>query len=120
MQQRRASTGSGASGATDLCPRRDELASLTGSYEADQGGALLTLQVTLVGDALHVERTFREPTMDDHVRRYVLQAEASEALTVHGDAALRGTREGVLLWEQDSGVEGIPTGWWSLYRRVRP
>lgn len=95
-----------------------EISTIAGTYEADQGGAMLTLIVRVEGDVIQVQRTFREPTMDERTRGYELTVDASQALSE--DAALRRTVEGVLLWERASSVEGIPDDWWSLYRRVTP
>lgn len=97
-----------------------DLSTLAGTYEAEQGGAMLSLVVRVEGDVIHVERTFREPTMDDSVHAYTLRIDAAQALSETDDAALRRTAEGILLWERASGVEGIPSDWWSHYRRVSP
>lgn len=97
-----------------------ELSTIAGSYDAEQGGAMLIVHVRVEGDVIHIERTFREPTMDDSVHAYALRIDAAQALSETDDAALRRTTDGVLLWERTSGVEGIPSNWWSHYRRVSP
>lgn len=102
----------------DLPQAPVDIRTIARTYQAEQGGARLSLVVRVEGDVIHLERTSREPTVNDLVRSYALEVDASQALSE--DAALRRTAEGVLLWERASNVEGIPADWWSLYRRVTP
>lgn len=89
-----------------------------GQYSTEQGGSILTLNVHLNNNLLEAERRYEEPEMDTMTRTYQFSATSEEgAVAEKQDAFLKQTRAGVLLWEKDSGVEGIPDSYWIHYIR---
>ncbi|WP_097459883.1 hypothetical protein [Mangrovitalea sediminis] len=107
---------------TDIQQRSDfpAASAFTGKhYQAEMGGATLTLSIERDGRSLRVQRTYQEAGMAAAKRTY-------EAVCRQGDlldgTSLKGmlVRGGLLVLETHSGVEGIPGDLWVLYHPTAP
>jgi hypothetical protein len=89
-----------------------------GNYRSEQGGAVLSLTVRQRDTVLEVERVFREPGSGSVTKRYEFRTITPEgAVSSRDKAFLKRTRAGLLLLEEQSGVESIPASYWVLYGR---
>jgi hypothetical protein len=110
---------------TDLVELNDlrpaELPSpLEGTYQAEQGGAMATVSITLqTDDRWIVMRTYEEPELEAEVKEYVAERDGAALVGIDGDLAIQGTEEGLLVLELSSGSESIPAAYWVHYIRLQ-
>jgi len=91
--------------------------SLGKSYSADLGGASLNLKIEGVGSNTVITRSFQEPGAPAHNREYKSLCISGETLSApHLVGKI--INEGLLLLEQKSNVDGIPTEIWVFYSKV--
>lgn len=90
---------------------------IDGRYTAEQGGAELALIVTQNGNQWAIERTYSEPELVAEVRTY--QAKMQEGMLVSSgeDLFAKGTSDGLLVLELQSGLDSIPASYWTHYLR---
>ncbi|MEL7450157.1 MAG: hypothetical protein AAFN78_13165 [Pseudomonadota bacterium] len=92
--------------------------SLPGQYRSEQGGSVLFLTVRSqsTGEWI-VERTYSEPKFADASARYAVRRTRFGLADADSQFLLQITREGLLAFEQDSGVDSIPASYWIHYTR---
>jgi hypothetical protein len=95
-----------------------DIGGIVGSYRSEQGGAMLSLTVRRRDTMLEVERVFQEPGTTAVTKRYEFRTTTPEgAVSSQDKAFLKQTRTGLLLLEEQSGVESIPASYWVQYER---
>lgn len=94
---------------------------LPGRYSSEQGGSVLFLTVTPQkgdrADTWVVERVYTEPATENISRRYVVHKTEFGLASKTGDLIVRQTREGLIAFEKDSGLDTIPADYWIYYRK---
>jgi len=86
---------------------------LSKSYSAEAGGAVLELSLELYAEYLTIIRAFNEPGQDVNLKTYVI-CNSEEELS-SDELHIRVVDNGVLMFEAEPGVDGIPDDLWILY-----
>jgi len=92
-------------------------ASLGKSYSAELGGASISLIIKGGSSHTTITRTFQEPGVPAHSREYKSVCIFGGTLNAP-DLVGKIINEGLLLLEQESNVDGIPTELWVFYSKV--
>lgn len=83
---------------------------------AETGGAELSLSISPAGDgSWQVERAYLEPGFDEQTRSYTLKASGNGLISTRENARILGTRDGLLVLEQDADNSFIPPDFWIYY-----
>lgn len=91
---------------------------LTGNYSTDIGGAILSLSIKLSSsNKFVVQRKYQEPG------EQVFESTYSSGCVINGyvyaeNLTVKVVKEGILVLESKSNVDGIPMDLWILYNRV--
>lgn len=89
---------------------------LPGRYESEQGGSLLYLIITLKDKGSWiVERVYTEPSMQPVSKKYTIHKTDSGLADKKGHLILQKTREGLIVFEGNSGLDTIPDDYWVHY-----
>lgn len=107
---------------TDVIPLAELLGSatpipLTGTYQCEQGGATAEVHLETNAKGRRLTREFAEPGTAAQVRRYDnLRSQANGMWLSGKDLEIVGTKQGILVLEKDSQVDGIPAELWIEYQ----
>ncbi|MEM6637719.1 MAG: hypothetical protein AAF667_17715 [Pseudomonadota bacterium] len=100
--------------------RTDLPADLTGTYVAETGGALLTIQIAEgSASAFGLERRAAEPGESPDVATYRALRVAGGLSNAAGSFRVVASDEGLLVWEADPESAVVPADFWVLYRPER-
>ena len=89
----------------------------SGRFRSEQGGAVSTLTLDAKGESITATRRFQEPGAAVQAKTYTaLTSKAGGRRLSGSDVELLIGKEGVLLLEKASGVDGIPASLWIYYR----
>lgn len=94
-----------------------EKAEATGIYVSEQGGASVRIRISLVDDTLQLTRTFIEPGEEGFLKIYKEIKWHNSGLLIPSVLYGLFSKKGLLLWEVDSQVGGIPGSMWILYQK---
>lgn len=106
---------------TDVYPLKsflkDDVPKLaTGSYRSEQGGASATVKLSSSANGWTLARRFAEPGAPPQNKTYSGLTEQAAATHLQGEGVhVLSTKEGVLVLEQRSEVDGLPAALWVLY-----
>lgn len=108
---------------TDVVPLGSYLTSTVpippnGAFRSEQGGATAEVRIAPGTQGVTLTRELTEPGTKAQTKRYDgLQARANSVRLSSANLEVLGTRQGVLVLEKRSGVDGIPDSLWIEYQR---
>jgi hypothetical protein len=106
---------------TDVVPLSDFLKSaqpipVPEIFRSEQGGATAEVQLVMGASGPSLTRRFAEPGTEAQSKRYdSLSNHADRARLSGRDLEVLGLPDAILVWEQSSGVDGIPDSLWIRY-----
>ncbi|HEX3695284.1 MAG TPA: hypothetical protein VH374_07835 [Polyangia bacterium] len=90
---------------------------IPGLFEGNQGGAKASIKVISVGPKIEMTRTFKEPGAKAQAVQYRTLVSSDNGQRLSGqNLELFGVKEGAIVLEKKSGVDGIPPTLWIFYR----
>lgn len=107
---------------TDVTPLSDFMNTIqeipsSGSFSSEQGGANASVKL----DGQTLTREFAEPGSKPQLKRYDGLQRHADSMRASGQGVeLIGVKEGILVLEKNSGVEGIPNSLWIEYEARKP
>jgi hypothetical protein len=87
------------------------------SYSTEIGGATLVLSLDLASDSLVIIREFKEPGQPAHTKTYNICI--AEGNLSSDELHISVVKNGILIFETDPDVDGIPSNLWILYEKTR-
>jgi hypothetical protein len=87
---------------------------LENEYSAELGGANLTLRINQNNNDKIITRIFKEPGMKEEITNYSPYCEKEGFISAENLKAII-VSDGLLLLEEKSGIDGIPSDLWVYY-----